>query len=53
MTFSDLKISEIKKETHIKHTDPRLHVSNDTPWQVKLIFYSTPTAYKLTVSQAY
>ena len=29
-----------------------LHMSNDTPWQVKLIFYSTPTAYKLTVSQA-
>ena len=27
-------------------------MSNDTPWQVKLIFYGTPTAYKLTVSQA-
>ena len=36
------------------HSPPHicLHMSNDTPWQVKLIFCSTPTAYKLTVSQA-
>ena len=50
-------ISEIKKvNSHQTYwpSPPRvcLHMSNDTPWQVKLIFYSTPTAYKLTVSQA-
>ena len=45
-----------KVNSHLTYwpSPPRvcLHMLNGTPWQVKLIFYSTPTAYKLTVSQA-
>ena len=52
-TISEIK--EVNSHQIYWPSPPRvcLHMSNDTPWQVKLIFYSIPTAYKLTVSQAW